>query len=152
MERMGAVLEKLNQLLKGPQILLEKPLISMVIGAAFVVSGVLSLLFMQDLVFFAMSLLIAAYCVYIGLRLLRQLLDGEYTVLEGRCTERRKSMFSGYLHIVIEDGELGTVSVRLKRKTAEQVLVDRSYRLYFMGVLEVPRDLSETRFWALEEV
>lgn len=146
------MIEKLNRLLKEPHILLEKPLISMVIGAAFVAAGILSLLFMKDLVFFVMSLLIAAYCVYIGLRLLRQLLAGEYTVLEGHCIERRKSIFSGCLHIVIEDGELGAISVRLKKKTAERILVDRSYRMYFMGVLEMPRDMSEARFWALEEV
>lgn len=66
-EKVSAVLEKLNRLLLEPHILLEKPLISMVIGAAFLASGILSLLFMKNLVFFVMSLLIAAWCVYLGL-------------------------------------------------------------------------------------
>jgi len=146
------MLDKLNKLFNEPQILLEKPLISCVIGAAFVVAGLLSLMFMRDLVFFIMSLIIAGYCIYISDRMFKQILDKEYIVLEGKCTEAIYITFSGYIRITIEDKEQGLVHCRLRKKTGAVITQGRSYRIYFMGVRETKRDLDHGRFWALEEI
>lgn len=146
------MIDRFNRLLKEPQPLLEKPLIAGMIGAAFLVAGILLLLFMKDLVFFLMSLFIAVYCIYICLRLLQQLLDKEYTVLEGKCTERLHITFSGYVRITIEDAEEGPVTCRLRKKTAEPIVQGRSYRIYFMGRREAGQRLDQHRYWAAEEI